>query len=53
LIGAPAIAAELGVEEHAVYYLFRKKRLPIGKLGRNLIASKKKLRRAADALTAA
>jgi hypothetical protein len=46
LIGAPAIAAELGVEVAAVYYIFKKKRLPIGKFGKNLIASRSKLRRA-------
>jgi hypothetical protein len=51
LIGAPAIAAFLGVKEKAVYYLARKKRVPIGKLGKNLIASKRKLRRAFDALS--
>jgi hypothetical protein len=47
LIGARLIAAELGVSEDAVYHLHRKKRLPIGKLGKNLIASRNKLRRAA------
>jgi hypothetical protein len=51
LVGAPAIAAELGVKEAAVYYIFRMKRLPIGKLGKNLFASRRKLRRAAQALT--
>jgi hypothetical protein len=50
LIGAPRIAAFLGVNEAAVYHLHRKKRLPIGKLGKNLIASRSKLRRAALAL---
>jgi hypothetical protein len=50
LIGAAAIAAELGVNEDAVYHLARTKRLPIGRLGRNLIASRAKLRRAALAL---
>jgi predicted transcriptional regulator len=52
LIGAPAIADELGVTEAAVYYLYRMKRLPIGKLGKNLIATRSKLRRATHALTA-
>jgi hypothetical protein len=50
LVGAPAIAEELGVNVHAVYYIFKKGRLPIGKLGKNLIASRSKLRRAALAL---
>lgn len=50
LIGAPKIAAELGVTVPAVYHLVRKKRLPIGQLGKNLIASRSKLRRAALAL---
>jgi len=52
LIGAPAIAAELGVNEHAVYYLARMKRMPIGRLGRNLIASRHKLRLAVNRITA-
>lgn len=52
LIGATAISEELGVPRHDVYYLFKTKRLPIGKLGKNLIASRRKLRRAAEALTA-
>jgi hypothetical protein len=51
LVGAPAIAEYLGVNEKAVYYMHRKKRLPIGKLGKNLIASKRKLQRAIAALT--
>ena len=53
LIGAPAIAAELGTNIAAVYYLAKTKKLPIGRLGKNLIASRKKLRRATDTLTAA
>ena len=52
LLGARAIADELGVDEHAVYYLAKMKRLPIGKLGKNLIASRTTLRRATLALTA-
>ena len=51
LIGADAIAAELGVTVQVVYYFARKKKLPIGKLGKNLIASRTKLRRALAALT--
>jgi hypothetical protein len=51
LIGAPAIANYLGVKETAVYHLHKKKRLPIGKLGKNLIASRRKLDRAAQDLT--
>jgi hypothetical protein len=51
LIGAAAIAAELGVNARAVYLLNEKKRLPIRKLGKNLIASRNQLRRAAKALT--
>jgi hypothetical protein len=51
LLGARAIADELGVDQHAVYYLAKMKRLPIGKLGKNLIASRTTLRRAALALT--
>jgi hypothetical protein len=51
LIGATAIAQELGITEDAVYYIHRKKRLPIGKLGKNLIAARSKLRRATNTLT--
>ena len=51
LVGAEAIAKELGLSPDAVYHLSRTKRMPIGRLGRNLIASRKRLRRAALALT--
>jgi hypothetical protein len=51
LIGASDIGRELGLSESAVYYLHRKKLLPIGKLGKLLIASRRKLRRAAQSLT--
>jgi hypothetical protein len=51
LIGGTAIANELGISEDKVYYLFRMKRLPIGKLGKNLISFRTKLRRATGALT--
>ena len=50
LIGALAIAQELGVTVPAVYHMVRKRRLPIGRLGKNLIASRSKLRRAALSL---
>jgi hypothetical protein len=53
LVGASAIADELGVSVRAVYLLRQTKRLPIRKLGKNLIASRTQLRRAAKALTAA
>jgi len=51
LIGAPAIAAELGCSQRQVYYFVETKRLPIGKFGKKLIASRAKLRRATNALT--
>jgi hypothetical protein len=51
LIGASSIAAELGVSLTALYYLKKTQKFPIGKLGKNLIASRAKLRRAAQALT--
>jgi hypothetical protein len=50
LIGARAIGEELGVDDDAVYHIAKTKRLPIGRLGRNLIASRSKLRKAALAL---
>jgi hypothetical protein len=52
LIGAHQIARELGVNVRAVYLLRQTKRLPIRKLGKNLVASRGQLRRAARALTA-
>jgi hypothetical protein len=50
-IGARAIANELGVTLSAVYYLHRKRLFPIGRLGKTLIASRRKLQRAALTLT--
>ena len=52
LLGAEAIAAELGVEPSQIYYIHRMRLLPIGKLGKQLIASRRKLRGAAARLTA-
>jgi hypothetical protein len=52
LVGASKIAEELGVSTRAVYHIVRTKRLPIGKLGKNLAASRRRLRRAALVLTA-
>jgi hypothetical protein len=51
LIGAEAIATELNMAPHEIYYAHRKKILPIGKLGSKLIASKNELRRAMRAIT--
>ena len=60
LKGAAAIAEHLrneglSVTDADVYYLARSKKLPMGKWGKNLIASKRRLsrdlRRAAQALT--
>ena len=51
LLGAEEIAAFLGISTAQVYHFARLKRLPIGKLGWNLIASKRKLQRAFAALT--
>jgi len=53
LVGAYAIADELGLSIRSVYWLRATKRLPIRKLGKNLIASRNELRRAAKRLTAA
>jgi hypothetical protein len=52
LIGALAIAAELKCKPHQVNYIYKKKKYPIGKFGGLYIASKKKLRAAAQALIA-
>jgi hypothetical protein len=57
LIGAAAIGAELGIEEDAVYHIHKKQQkqgkadLPISKWGKFLVASRRRLRRAAVALT--
>jgi hypothetical protein len=53
LNGGPEIAEFLGCPLREVYHLHKTKRLPIGRLGRKLIASRSQLRRAAKALTAA
>ena len=52
LVGAGPISDELGCKEHQVYYIKNKKHLPIGKLGKFLVASRRKLRRAVAAHTA-
>ena len=51
LIGAAAIAKELGVTPIKVYHLARLKRLPIGHIGKNLIASRRQLQRAITQMT--
>jgi len=50
LKGARQIGAYIGESESAVYYIFKKQKLPIGKYGKELIASKSKLDRALRAL---
>jgi hypothetical protein len=49
LLGALAIAEELRCEPHQVNYIFKTKKLPIGKFGKQYIASRKKLRAAMQA----
>jgi hypothetical protein len=51
LRGARAIADELDCKESQVNYLFRTRKLPIGKLGKDYIASKRKLKAAFARLT--
>jgi hypothetical protein len=53
LNGGPEIANFLGCPLREVYHLAKTRRLPIGRLGRKLIAWRSQLRRAAKALTAA
>jgi len=53
LDGGAEIAAFLGRPVREIYHLHRTKRLPIGKLGRKLVGSRRQLSRAAKALTAA
>ena len=52
IFGAEAIGAEIGKTSSQVYYIAQKKKLPIGRLGKQLIASRTRLRRAVAALTA-
>jgi hypothetical protein len=52
LWGAPAIAAELGVEPRNVYWLLKKKLIPATKVGDQWVASRRGLRACfAEALT--
>ena len=51
LMGAGAIAKELGVSVWTVYAWRNEGTLPIGKLGRFLIASRSKLRKAVQEMT--
>ena len=45
--GAGAIADELGVSIQSVYYLIRKRKIPVSKIGsKTIIASRRQLRRA-------
>ena len=53
LAGGREIAEFLGTSVREVYHLHATQRLPIGRLGRKLIASRRQLTRAAKALTAA
>jgi hypothetical protein len=48
LDGGAEIAAFLGTNLREVYHLAKTQRLPIGRLGRKLIASKRRLARHAD-----
>lgn len=51
LSGANAIAEFLGTNAREVYLLAQTKRLPIGRLGRKLIASKRSLARHVEKIT--
>jgi predicted site-specific integrase-resolvase len=53
LVGGDAIAKELGVDRHTVYYWFKHGigNLPIGRVGRRLVASRAKLRQAIKQMT--
>jgi hypothetical protein len=48
LNGGPEIAAFLGCNTREVYHLHKTQRLPIGRLGRKLIASRRQLTRHTD-----
>jgi hypothetical protein len=51
LYGGTEIAEFLGMTLREVYHLAKTQQLPIGRLGRNLLASRSGLRRAAKAKT--
>jgi hypothetical protein len=51
LSGGREIAEFLGTNTREIYHLHKTGRLPIGRLGRKLIASRRQLSRAAKALT--
>jgi hypothetical protein len=51
LNGAAEIAAFLGTKPREVYLLAQTKRLPIGRLGRKLFASKRALSRSVEKIT--
>lgn len=51
LNGATEIAEFLGTNKREVYWIAKKQRLPIGRMGRKLIASRAQLRRATARLT--
>jgi hypothetical protein len=53
LVGARAIGDFIGRNEDEVYYLARTKKWPIGRDGVQLVASKKRLARHAQKITAA
>ncbi len=52
LIGAAAIAEELGATEDQVHNWIAKKRIPVGRIGRSLIARRSELQRAIAKITA-
>jgi len=51
LNGGAAIAKFLGTNTREVYHLHKTQRLPIGRLGRKLVASKRALLRSASKIT--
>lgn len=51
LIGADAIATELGMTKYMVYRSYRENLLPISKFGKALVASRSKLRQAVQQMT--
>jgi hypothetical protein len=51
LLGAEQIGKYIGATTEQTYYLFKKRKSPIGKHGKILIASKAKLNRHASKIT--
>lgn len=51
ILGGPAIAEELGITEDQLHNWIKNGRIPVGRIGRSLIARRSELQRAIAKLT--